>query len=43
MHVEKIACDDIICTLLNFKGKMKDGINARKDLIEMGVRLELQP
>jgi len=41
MHVEKNVCDSIIGTLLNNKGKMKDGINVRKDLVEMGVRLEL--
>jgi len=29
--------------LQNIEGKTKDGINARKDLVEMGVRLELQP
>ena len=29
--------------MLNIKGKTKDGINARKDLDEMGVRLDLQP
>ena len=43
MHVEKNECDSIIDTLLNIKGKIKNGINARKDLVEMGVRLELQP
>jgi len=43
MHVEKNVCDSIIRTLLNIKGKTKDGINARKDLVEMGVRLKLQP
>ena len=42
-HVEKNVCDCIIGTLLNIKGKAKDGINARKDLVEMGVHLELQP
>ena len=30
MHVEKNVCDSIIGTLLNIKGKTKDGINARK-------------
>jgi len=40
MHVEKYVCDSIIGTLLNIKGKTKDGINARKDLVEMVVRLE---
>jgi len=43
MHVEKNVCDSIIRTLLNIKGKTKDGINARKELIEMGVCFELQP
>ena len=43
MHVEKNVCDSIIGTLLNIKGKKKDGINARKDLFEMGVQFELQP
>jgi len=43
MHVEKNVCDSIIGTLLNIKGKTKDGINAHKDLVEMGVRLELHP
>jgi len=43
MHVEKNVCDSIIGTLLNIKGKTKDEINAHKDLVEMGVRLELQP
>jgi len=35
--------DSIIGTLLNIKGKTKDAINARKDLVEMGVRLDLKP
>jgi len=43
MHVENNLCDSIIGTLLNIKGKTKDGINACKDLVEMGVQLELQP
>ena len=43
MYVEKNVCDSIIGTLLNIKGKTKDGINARKDLVEMSVRFELQP
>jgi len=40
MHVEKNVCDSIIGTLLNVKGKTKDEINARKDLVEIGVRFE---
>jgi len=34
MHVEKNVCDSIIGTLLNIKGKTKDAINARKDLVD---------
>jgi len=39
---KKNVCDNIIGTLLNMKGKTKNSINARKDLVEMGIRLELQ-
>ncbi|KAK3204369.1 hypothetical protein Dsin_018415 [Dipteronia sinensis] len=41
MHVEKNICESFIGTLLNIKGKTKDGINSRKDLEEMGIRDEL--
>ncbi|XP_019189401.1 PREDICTED: uncharacterized protein LOC109183793 [Ipomoea nil] len=43
MHVEKNVCDSIIGTLLNIQGKMKDGVKARKDMIEMGIRDKLSP
>ena len=43
MHVEKNVCDSLIGTLLNIKGKTKDGVNARLDLIEMNTREELAP
>jgi len=43
MHVENNVSDSIIGTLINIKGNIKDGINAHKDLVEMGVRLEFQP
>jgi len=42
MHVEKNVCDSIIGTFLNIKGKTKDGINAHKDLVEIGFRFDLQ-
>ncbi|KAK2357161.1 hypothetical protein QL285_094460 [Trifolium repens] len=32
MHVEKNVCDSVIGTLLNIKGKTKDGANARLDM-----------
>ncbi|GJV82227.1 uncharacterized protein Tco_1518097 [Tanacetum coccineum] len=41
MHIEKNVCDSLIGLLLNILGKAKDGINVRKDMVEMGIRLEL--
>ncbi|XP_031127604.1 uncharacterized protein LOC116029701 [Ipomoea triloba] len=43
MHVEKNVCDSIVGTLLDIKGKTKDGLNARLDLIEMNIRATLAP
>jgi len=43
MHVEKNVCDSLIGLLLNIKGKTKDGINARKDMVEMEIRPRLAP
>ena len=43
MHVEKNVCDNIIGTLINIQGKTKDGLNARLDLVEMGIREQLAP
>jgi len=43
MHVEKNVCDNVIGTLLNIQGKMKDGLNTRQDLADMGIRLQLHP
>ena len=37
----KNLCDSRLSTLLNMKGKTKDHKNARADLKEMGLRLEL--
>nr|GEU47840.1 hypothetical protein [Tanacetum cinerariifolium] len=41
MHIEKNVSESLIGFLLNIKGKTKDGINARKDMVEMGIRDEL--
>ena len=41
--MEKNVWESIIGMLFNIKGKTKDGINAHKDLVEIGVRLELKP
>lgn len=43
MHVEKNICESIVGTLLDIKGKSKDGLNTQKDLVEMGIRLDLHP
>ncbi|CAL8174556.1 unnamed protein product [Prunus armeniaca] len=43
MHVEKNVCNSIIGTLLEIPGKNKDGIAARLDLLNMGVKTDLQP
>ncbi|GJY14805.1 hypothetical protein Tco_0385227 [Tanacetum coccineum] len=43
MHIEKNVSESLIGLLLNIKGKTKDGINARKDMVEMGIRYELAP
>jgi len=37
MHVEKNVCDSLIGTLLNIKGKTKDGLQYRQDLVNMGI------
>ncbi|KAD6796350.1 hypothetical protein E3N88_07246 [Mikania micrantha] len=43
MHIEKNVCDSLLGLLLNIPGKTKDGINVRKDMIDMGIRKELGP
>jgi hypothetical protein len=43
MHIEKNVCDSLIGLLLNIKGKTKDGINVRKDMVALGIRPELAP
>ncbi|XP_062028678.1 uncharacterized protein LOC133744616 [Rosa rugosa] len=43
MHIEKNVCDSIIGTLFNIPGKTKDGVAARLDMVEMGIRTGLGP
>ena len=43
MHMEKNVCDSLIGTLLNIKGKTKDGLKCRQDLVDMGIRQVLHP
>ncbi|GJV16268.1 hypothetical protein Tco_1361591 [Tanacetum coccineum] len=41
MHVEKNVAESLVGTLLHVLGKTKDGVNARLDLAELGVKPEL--
>ncbi|GJZ16140.1 ribonuclease H-like domain-containing protein [Tanacetum coccineum] len=43
MHIEKNVAESLIGLLLNIPGKIKDGVNARKDMVSMRIRLELAP
>jgi len=43
MHVEKNVCDSLVGTLLNIKGKTKDGLKCCQDLVEMDIRQQLHP
>ncbi|CAM8886630.1 unnamed protein product [Rhodiola kirilowii] len=41
MHVEKNICDSLVGTLLNIPGKIKDGVKARLDMLEINIRTKL--
>ncbi|GJV90067.1 hypothetical protein Tco_1534005 [Tanacetum coccineum] len=41
MYVEKNVCEILVETLLNVPGKTKDGMDARLDLAELGIKPEL--
>ena len=43
MHIEKNVCDSVLGILLNMKDKMKDGVNTRLDMVDLGIRPELAP
>ena len=43
MYVEKNIYDSLVSTLLHIPGKTKDGISARLDLVDMGIRERLHP
>jgi hypothetical protein len=43
MHIEKNVIDNILCTLLDIKGKSKDNLQACQDLQEIGLRPKLHP
>ena len=42
MHIKKSMCDNLLNTILEMdKSKNIDNANARKDLVDMKIRLEL--
>jgi hypothetical protein len=43
MHIEKNVFGNIVNTFLDVDKKSKDNLNARLDLQEMGIRLDLHP
>nr|GLL44682.1 uncharacterized protein LOC109154135 [Ipomoea trifida] len=43
MHIEKNVFDNVLFTLLNDPARSKDNLNARKDLVSMGIRNDLWP
>ena len=43
MHVEKNISDSSIGTLLNIKGKTKDGLKPHHDLVDIGTHEQLHP
>ncbi|XP_074283226.1 uncharacterized protein LOC141607776 [Silene latifolia] len=42
MHIEKNVFDNVLGTLLDISGKSKDHPNVRFDLLDMGIKVELQ-
>ena len=43
MHIEKNICDNIIGTLVDILGKSKDHTKACEDLLELGIKEDIQP
>jgi hypothetical protein len=43
MHVQKNVFESIIGTLLDIKGKTKEGPKSRVDLVNLGIKKELHP
>ena len=41
--LKKNVFESVIGTLLNIKGKSKDGLKVREDMVNMGMRTELGP
>ena len=43
MHIEKNVCESIVGTFLDIPGKSNIGISSRLDLVNLGIRSEIQP
>jgi hypothetical protein len=43
MHLEKNIFESMIGVLLDIKGKTKDGLRSRMDLVNQGIRSDLHP
>ena len=43
MHIEKNVCESLVGTLLGIASNTKDGIKARRDMEDMGIRPALHP
>jgi hypothetical protein len=43
MHVQKNVFESIIGTLLDIKGKTKEGLNSRVDMVNLGIQKKLHP
>jgi hypothetical protein len=43
MHIIKNIYESLVGPLLNIQEKIENGVKARKDMVEMGIRPELAP
>jgi Transposase family tnp2 len=43
MHIVKNICESLVGLLLNIQEKTIDGVKARKDMVQLGIRMELAP
>jgi hypothetical protein len=43
MHVQKNVFERLIGTLLDMKGKTKEGLNSRLDMVQLVIKKELHP
>jgi hypothetical protein len=43
MHVQKNVFERLIGTLLDMKGKTKEGLNSRIDMVQLDIKKELHP